>query len=189
MITAACPLLNHAPEETFHNCVKLNWDKNKSSKTIYLNPIINVATFLFTLTYERYNTFCQEAEIVNVLDLTFPFCIECDKAKVITDDKDEVEDAESEQVSPHTTSFDLDGPSGNPSQEPAIVKDEEDLQQTNLLAKLLHYHHKLSHISMKQLQIMAHQGVIPCQLAKIPVPMCTACLYGKARRHPWHHKH
>ena len=38
------------------------------------------------------------------------------------------------------------------------------------------------------MQLLARSGVIPRRLAKCPVPVCSACLYGKATRRPWRSK-
>ena len=38
------------------------------------------------------------------------------------------------------------------------------------------------------MQLLARSGVIPRRLAKCPVPVCSACLYGKATRRPWRTK-
>ena len=35
---------------------------------------------------------------------------------------------------------------------------------------------------------MAKNGLLPKRLAKCPIPVCTACLYGKATKQPWRTK-
>jgi hypothetical protein len=32
---------------------------------------------------------------------------------------------------------------------------------------------------------MARRGILPRRLASCPIPVCTACMYGKATRRPW----
>jgi GAG-pre-integrase domain len=55
-------------------------------------------------------------------------------------------------------------------------------------AKLLGWHHRLSHISMRRLQRMATQGLLPKRLATCHVPICQSCTYGKATRRAWRTK-
>ena len=41
---------------------------------------------------------------------------------------------------------------------------------------------------MKKLQVLAARGIIPRKLSKCPIPVCKACLYGKATKRPWRQK-
>lgn len=56
------------------------------------------------------------------------------------------------------------------------------------MAELLAIHHQFGHISMRKLQEMAKQGILPRQLSKCRVPTCSACLYAKATKRPWRSK-
>ena len=38
------------------------------------------------------------------------------------------------------------------------------------------------------MQLMARQGILPHSLSRCPVPVCTACLYGKATKRKWRDK-
>ena len=69
-----------------------------------------------------------------------------------------------------------------------IILDEEDRQPANDLAELLAIHHQFGHISMRKLQEMAKQGILPRRLSKCRVPTCSACLYAKATKQPWRNK-
>ena len=96
-----------------------------------------------------------------------------------------------------TVDFDLNGPTtpasegeskaSQPTSITNIITDEEDRQPSDL-AELLMLHHQYGHISMRKLQEMAKQGVIPKRLAKCRVPTCSACLYSKATKRPWRGK-
>ena len=46
-------------------------------------------------------------------------------------------------------------------------------------------HEQLSDCSFHQLCQLAERGIIPKQLAKVPIPKCPSCLYGKAHGKPW----
>ena len=95
-----------------------------------------------------------------------------------------------------TIDFNLDGPKPSPSEgegTPAatsirnVILDEEGRQPSDL-AELLMAHHQYAHISMRKLQEMAKQGVLPKCLAKCRIPTCSACLYSKATKRPWRGK-
>jgi hypothetical protein len=66
-----------------------------------------------------------------------------------------------------------------------IILDEEDRQPANDLAELLAIHHQFGHISMRKIQEMAKQGILPRRLSKCWIPTCSACLYAKASTRPW----
>ncbi|HSN67058.1 MAG TPA: GAG-pre-integrase domain-containing protein [Fusibacter sp.] len=69
---------------------------------------------------------------------------------------------------------------GGPSEvEPAL---------SNAEAEFLHYHYKYGHISPKRIQAMARLGVLPKRLATCQIPVCPACLYGKATKRAWRNK-
>jgi len=123
----------------------------------------------------------------------------------------------SNETNPTPTTHTLDGPSSTPSkgetskaatdkppqtgEQPTttdmelprttnvnIILDEEDRQPANDLAELLAIHHQFGHISMRKLQEMAKQGILPRRLSKCRVPTCSACLYAKATKRPWRNK-
>ncbi len=177
------PLQGVAPSQTFHNKVVLTWNKGNSIKTIPLDPW-NVATFSIASGFNRFSLYCQEAHIDVDQDDLHPAVL----AQAATLIEDEPEDEQVEPdfnvQSPKSTSFDLDGPTPN-SNIPHVIEDEEDRQVNNVTAEFLKYHHKFNHCSPKCMQLLARSGVIPCRLARCPVPVCSACLYGKATRCPW----
>ena len=80
--------------------------------------------------------------------------------------------------------FTLDGPGVDA---PTVIPDEED-SYASTSAEFLRIHHCLGHVSPTKIQVMAKQGLLPVRLATCDVPMCTACLYGKATRRPWRGK-
>ena len=53
---------------------------------------------------------------------------------------------------------------------------------------LLHWRHKLGHLSFYKLRIMASKGDIPRELSRCCVPLCSACLFGKATKRSWRRK-
>jgi len=85
------------------------------------------------------------------------------------------------------SAFNLDGPT---TMRQIVVKGEEDRQATDVAAEFLYYHQKfaLNHVSPKKIQVMTKRGMLPRRLANCPVPLCTACLYGKAKKGSWRSK-
>jgi hypothetical protein len=92
----------------------------------------------------------------------------------------------SEPVEPTATDFDLDGGKGEQILEINIV--EEDVKSTNLAAERLQIHHQMGHVPFSKLQEMAKQGALLAMLKNCPIPMCTACAYGKASQKAWRGK-
>lgn len=53
---------------------------------------------------------------------------------------------------------------------------------------LLLLHQKYGHIPMVQLQRMVSLGMLPARIQKCPLPICSACIYGKMTRRAWRSK-
>jgi hypothetical protein len=87
--------------------------------------------------------------------------------------------------------FDLDGPTvANRKGEaaPNVITDEENRQPESDMGQLLLLHHRYGHISMRKLQEMAKQGILPKRLSNCRIPTCSACLFAKATKQPWRGK-
>ena len=176
-----------APEQTFHDRVVLTWNKGQSIKTIPLDHA-NVATFNTASGFNRFSLYCQEAKVDIEQEDLHPTIIAESAALIEDDDEDEEVDPKFKVDTPKAVSFDLDGPNTPASNAPHVIEDEEDRQVDNISAEFLKYHQKFNHCSPRRMQLLARSGVIPRRLAKCPVPVCSACLYGKATRHPWRTK-
>jgi hypothetical protein len=192
------PTKGIAPEMTFHDRVELRWDGNQSMKTIFLDAQTNVATFTLAPDYQDYKAFCALAGEDDDDD-NHPYCIE---AEIVSDDEDHDSEQEHEYhdsddddsvpwpTQPRLTTFALDGPSTYTNRKPpVIVEDEEERQKDNVSAEFLRFHQKFNHVSPKRIQMMAKQRILPFRLSKCPIPVCTACLYGKATKRKWRSKH
>ena len=70
---------------------------------------------------------------------------------------------------------------------PATAIDDVTLVK-NPKALFLRWHHRLGHPPAAKIQQMARDGHLPKQLATCDIPICTACMYGKATKKPWHVK-
>jgi Reverse transcriptase (RNA-dependent DNA polymerase) len=189
----------------------LYWDSGNSARTISLGKKDNVATFSLAPGYSNYEAFCCEAEILD--PLSDP--IEAFPAGLISDDEEpdtpriipapttywprtptvKTSDASESKSSATQIEFNLDGPTTptsegegtTPTSTINVITDEEDRQPSDL-ADLLMLHHQFGHISMRKLQEMAQQNIIPRRLARCRVPTCSACLYSKATKRPWRGK-
>jgi Reverse transcriptase (RNA-dependent DNA polymerase) len=199
------PIKGIAPEMTFHDRVELRWDGNNSVKTIPMDPLTNVATFTLAPDYTDYTAFCAMAGTDDIEDDDdHPYCME---AEVVSDDEnesvntatapvdgtisdDDDPDPQPLPMQPRTTTFDLDGPPTYTNTKlPVIIEDEEERQVDSASAEFLRYHQKFNHVSPKRIQLMAKQRILPFRLSKCPIPVCTACLYGKATKRNWRSKH
>ena len=89
----------------------------------------------------------------------------------------------STEKQPQTTDMDLPR-----TTKENIILDKEDRQPANNLAELLTIHHHFGHISMRELQEMTKQGILPQRLSKCREPTCAACLHAKATKQTWQSK-
>jgi len=184
----------------------IHWDNGKSCLTIPLDRLTNVATFRLAPGYDKFLAFCAAAQIPlyeeESRDPTTHDILLSESAW-ISDDDDEGDDnppttdddpsltigkqmfqpdgSLTDWCRPVTTQFDLDGPISH------VIPDEEERVQegeTNSM-KLLKVHQRMGHVSFRRLQVMAKLGLIPKELQSCPIPVCSACLYGKQTRRRW----
>jgi hypothetical protein len=73
---------------------------------------------------------------------------------------------------------------------PPLEEDEEFYlaAAANDQAKLMRWHYRLGHLFFPKLKLLAKNGEIPRQLAKIPPLKCTGCLFGAMTKLPWRGK-
>ena len=181
--------------------VQLRWDNALSARTVPLTETTNVATFHLAPGYKNFKAFCVEVGVDNTQEELDP--ITALEAGMVSDDEDDDDlnhtpPMEDTATLPHTdwgssttpkqTSFDLDGPSIPRTNQPTIITDEEDRQPDTDTGQLLQYHQRFGHISFGKLQIMAKIGILPRNLSKCNIPVCTACQYAKATKRPWRTK-
>ena len=72
-----------------------------------------------------------------------------------------------------------------PNETVHVIPNEEERLPESPTLELLRTHHRMGHLSMAKIQSMARQGILPKRLANCKIPVCTACMYGKATRRPW----
>jgi hypothetical protein len=70
-------------------------------------------------------------------------------------------------------------------------QDESDLPHLVLPTKEMEYHHwhvKLGHVRKAKMHQLIENGTLPKCLSNVDPPLCSACVYGKATKTPWHTK-
>jgi hypothetical protein len=169
---------------TLPDKVILQW--GTYTKTVPLTDS-NVATFYSSPGFSKFHAFCSKVTD-NVYDYdTSPVCmsVRFDPPPVLLrsepilatfefDDKPQEELQREKHLRPQGCS--IEGPS---EVEPVL---------SNVEAEFLHYHYKYGHISPKRIQTMARHGILPKRLATCSIPVCPACLYGKATKRAWRDK-
>ncbi len=69
-----------------------------------------------------------------------------------------------------------------PEQAERFAQELEEDPPSKVEAEFLHYHQCYGHVLPKRIQEMVSQGILLAHLATCPIPVCTACLYGKATK-------
>ena len=200
--------------------VYLRWTKGGEDYELTLplnNTGSNVGTLYSHPGYNKYDLFCQAAEIT-IADDKNPIAI---PAHLISDDEDneesniepqigpppiiipkgkhwnqEISSIQTPEDNPHELHLSpeqkgittLDLPAVIGNDDTSIIVDEEDRQESTPEAELLMAHHRFQHISFSKLQEMARQGIHPQRLAHCKIPSCSTCLYGKATKRAWRSK-
>ena len=170
----------------------LFWQQRHLSKTVYLDPNTNVATFALAPGYTKYHAFYTNACLKDE-EITDPMSMETNVVRNDeTGNESNTEDAQiigdNVPYNPTPREFDMDTPN-LPDTAPVVVQDDgEDRQPTNVAAELLKFHLKFNHFSPRKIQVMAEQGLIPTRLSTCAIPVCSACQFGKSFKHPWRQK-
>jgi hypothetical protein len=158
---------------TFHDRLRLAWG-GKYTRTVPLDQS-NVATFHLAPGYSKFQAFCAEAGINDQLDDTLPMCVHSTESV-----EEEVPEPELRRE-PVEATFDLDGPPNGTT----YTSEIDQSTPSDASAEFLRYHQRYAHIAPTKIKAMARRGILPARLATCPIPVCTACLYGKATKKPW----
>ena len=129
----------------------LFWQQRHFSKTVYLDPNTNVATFALAPGYTKYHAFCTKACLQDE-EITDPMSME---KNVVRNDgagnESDIEDAQSigddVPYDPTPCEFDMDTPNLSGTSPVVVQDDEEDRQPTNVAAEFLKFHLKFNHCS------------------------------------------
>jgi hypothetical protein len=188
---------------TLSDRVELEWKQRKFKRTILLDPATNVALFHTAPDFKKFEAYCtiidSQSDAIKPPPIAFQLHPVTDDEASEGGDEEDDKPPEDDEASltehpgqqqpptirqlPVVTDFNLQGYEDGATA-PAIVDDEED-RVPDPQSELLHWHHKLGHISFNKLRRMGAHGDIPQRLATCKIPMCTACLFGKATKRPW----
>lgn len=184
---------------TYADSIVLHWNQRKHLKTISLDDSSqNVATMWSSSGYNKFVAY--DASVHQ------PLCFD---THIVSDDEDEFDASNDEEEPPDmhehadelhnpqpssmlrnqglVTDFNLNADDTDNIRPTAIEPDTDDYG-LDASALMLRWHHKLAHIPMRRLQLMAERGQLPKQLAKCRVPTCASCIYGKLTRRKWRSK-
>jgi len=195
---------NHSPIWHGTGCntndtnVTLHWRQQSKQRTVPLDPSINVGILYSTTGYAMSDAKCAALE-ASMMEYSAMCChdlgIVSDNNNSSMDSMEEKQPhpdpemappsatAEAEGV-PHLIKFDLQGLEDQ-DLAPVDVDKEEQVSEPALVV-ILREHHCLAHCL--SLELMVRVGLLPSTFAICQEPLCTACMYGKATRRPWHTK-
>jgi hypothetical protein len=156
----------------------MRWGNRKFIKTIPLDPGTKVATMHLAPDYTKFHAFSAERVSQLKRKITIRYV-----TTTLYQRTNMKERKIYNELKVSNLDFDLDDTV--PSQAPIVIEDEEERQNTTIAADCLRCHQTFGHISPKEIQCMARRGVLPRRFASCPIPVCTACMYGKATRRPW----
>lgn len=171
-------------------------------KTIPLDPVTNVATCRTAPGFSKFEAFCAEAGFDD--DDSSGEILAYD-SNLVSDDEDDDDPADFSTIDnnvrddfsnldPLDDERNLLTPT-TPNSSPTRIRDDELVNESELEreqkrheVELLTHHLRFAHVSFRKLQIMARFGIIPRRLAKCRIPVCAACMYGKATKRQWRQK-
>ena len=176
---------NSAGEITTGDKTTLFWEDHRYKLTVPMCPKTNVATFQTAPGYKGYHLFCQQAEMDDSQD-GHPII-----AQPGIDNNHDMENEDDVDVDRmwlpkqrmNQSEINLTGRHHIDN-----TGDELDAKRENLVAEFLNIHYKSGHLGFQKLRMMARQGIIPNKFANAPIPVCTACMYGKATKKRWRDK-
>jgi hypothetical protein len=192
-----------ATETTDDEKVVLTWGRDGCYKlTVPLDPVTNVATLRTAPSYENFMAYCAEAGHDEAQESTEPIAFD---AALVSDDEDDDHETDATDSGLNAWPYcqptgggDNEGKEWQDNQLPNTIpnaRDSTNIEQEsveipgrNEEAELLDYHARYNHVSFTKLRRMAMQGQIPRRLTRCRVPVCAACMYGKATKRPWRSK-
>lgn len=188
-----------ASETTDSTKCVLYWAKYR--RTVPLDPTTNVATMRSAPGYSKFTAYCAEAGFSHENEADNPIAY---NATLIEDDQEEGLDQYldwglNQGLGANTTLVPPEGGKewieqqlpntiATPKRTHIIEGEEFEIKERKGTAELLSYHLKYNHAPFSKMRIMAQQGTIPRRLLHCQVPVCAACMYGKATKRPWRTK-
>ena len=173
--------IHGAKSSTTHDQVTLTWGKFK--RTVPLDSVTNVATIYSAPGHSKFMAFCSEAGFEPEEEDSTPLAFST--TAYVTDDE-----YESDSEDDDDEAIEKQLPNTAPCPKQANIVEEEEVQAKieRDEAELLQYHYRFGHASFSKLQEMARQRIIPYRLRNCRIPVCAACMYGKATKKQWRQK-
>ena len=193
---------------TYFDAVELFWNKLHSVRTIYLDPVTNVALVRSSPGFTTFRAFCaavahQTTELHEQELMCMPALPD-----IVTDDESSDDEYDADPISqcrhPDLPNEAFEPPSSHPEDDPAsfatptmsfdtlpqshVIPEDEEVQGETPQAELLAWHYRLGHISFRKIQAIAARNDLPRRLMNAQIPLCASCAFGKATRKAWRTK-
>ena len=189
--------------------IVLFWNQRKFTKTVKLDPKLNIAMMNTAPQIQQYKSYIvNQGDESNMHTHIFEMHIipeeesdpeqeddplsfqpsdpvqAIDKSgldhKVHHNDESAAKDTQQNHNDTTTAEFSLELPHMIPDdKEPTTIRTQDELMQ---------WHYRLNHLSFKCMIKMAKQGLLPKKILRANVPICPTCQYGKIHRMPWRTK-
>ena len=199
---------------TTSTTIVLSWNQRKLTRTVKLNPKLNIAMMNTTPGIQQYKSYIMnQGEEPNRHTHIFETHIIPEEESDQQQEDDEEDNALSFQPpdpvqAANKSGFDHKVDHANESatgdtqhnhnitstadkfalEFPHMIPDNEEPTTISAQDELMRWHYRLNPISFKYMFQMAKQGLLPRKILKANVPICPACQYGKMHRKPWRTK-
>ena len=168
----------------------LYWNDRKDTLRVPISSSNNVATFYLAPGYEKFELFCQQANIDYDDQIKRPLIcmpVDIDKQEIVDEDIDKMERSTINwpKAKDKGENFDFDMKLED-SRENIIERIGQ--ENSTIESEFLQIHQRYGHISFKRLIEMSRQGIINKRYAKCRIPVCSTCMFAKASRKRWRDK-
>ena len=186
--------------------IVLFWDQRKFTKTVKLDPKLNIAMTNTAPGIKHYKAYLMNQEkMSNRNTSVFETHIIPEDESEKNQDDDDLSFQPPDQIqasngpetchptktitentqqpqndATSTEEFSLELPHTTPDDREPTTIDAQD--------ELMRWHYHLNHLPFKCLFKLAKQGILPKKVLKANTPICPACQYGKMHRIPWRTK-
>ena len=186
--------------------IVLFWDQRKFTKTVKLNPKLNIAMRNTAPGIKHYKAYIMNQEgMSNQNASVFETHIipEHESNKDQDDDDlslqppDPIQASNSQETCHPTKTIteDTQQTQDNAASTeefslalPQTIPDDREPTTIDAQDELMHWHYRLNHLPFKCLFKLAKQGLLPKKILKANTPICPGCQYGKMYCKPWRTK-
>ena len=179
--------------------IVLFWDQRKFTKTVKLDPKLNIAMMNTVPGIKHYKAYLMNQEGMSNQNASVfeTHIIPEDESDKDQDDDDlsfqppdPIQASNSQETCRPTNRITEDA---TPTEEfslelPHTIPDDREPTTIDAQDELMRWHYCLNHLPFKCLFKLAKQGLLPKKILKANTPICPACQYGKMHRKPWRTK-